>query len=74
MTTAHNGNDCPIFQSLMTLRDSISAFSCVADLVPDDLDNSGIAIGILLKRLSERLESDLSFSLTSYFEFNASRP
>lgn len=58
MTTS---NDCaipPVLQSLFALRDSIDAISCASDLVPDNFDDSGLAIGMLFKRLSERLQDD----------------
>lgn len=71
MTVANNHDTCPVFQSLITLRDSIDALSCAADLVPDDFYDSGIAIGVLFKRLSERLEADLSVALSSYVKVNA---
>lgn len=74
MTATNDHDICPVFQSLITLRDSINALSCAADLIPEDFDDSGFAIAMLFKRLSERLESDLTTLLTSYHQANASQP
>lgn len=58
MTDSNNRDIPPVLQSFFTLRDTIDAISCAADLMPDILDDSGLAIGILFKRLSERLQND----------------
>ena len=58
MTTSNDVVVSPALQSLITLRDSIDVISCAADLVSDNFDESGLAIGMLFKRLSERLQDD----------------
>ena len=63
MTTSNDVVVSPALQSFFTLRDSIDAISCASDLVPGNFDESGLAIGMLFKRLSERLQDDFkSFS------------
>lgn len=58
MTNSNDRDIPPVIQSLFTLRDSIDAISCAADLMPDTIDDSGLAFGTLFKILSERLQND----------------
>ncbi|WP_147458481.1 hypothetical protein [Pseudomonas aeruginosa] len=72
MTNANDRDNCPIFQSLITLRDTIDAVSCLSSLIPEDFDRDGMAIGLLFKRLSERLQDDLATSIQAYHLINLS--
>lgn len=66
MIEYHHDENCPVLQSLETLRDSIDAISCAADLVPEhDLDD-GLAIALLFRRLSERLHGDYASIMLAY--------
>lgn len=58
MTTSSIPFDGLIYDSFCTLRDSIDAISCAADLIPRGGDDE--SLGFLFRRLTERLNGDLT--------------
>lgn len=63
MTETKTTLSSTVYDSFFILRDSIEAISCAADLIP--CGGGDESLGLLFRRLSERLQGDLAVHLNA---------